>query len=162
MYRRAWTTCLLAAALLLTGCGFRLQGATDFPPSLATVYIAADDTYTEFYRGLRTELRQRGVGVVDSVVAASAVIRVLDDTTGQRVLTVSGRNVPTEFEVYYTVRYAVSIDGAEALPARTLTALQDYTFDATLVLGKQREEQNIRKALARDLVRQVTQQLARI
>jgi len=156
------TLLLAVAALALSGCGFRMQGATSFPEVLATSHVAAADRYTEFYRGLRAELEQGDVEVVESVVAASAVIRIEQDTTGQTVLTVSGRNVPTEYEVFYTVRYSVWIDGREVLPPRTLTALQDYTYDATLVLGKRREEETIRAALAAELVRQVAQQLSRL
>lgn len=151
-----------ALAVLLSACGFRMQGAVSFPEALAVSHVAAADRYTEFYRGLVTELRDGDVEVVDSVVAASAVIRIEQDTTGQTVLTVSGRNVPTEYEVFYTVRYSVWVDGREVLPPRTLTALQDYTYDATLVLGKQREEEVIRTALAGNLVRQVAQQLSRL
>lgn len=147
---------------LLAGCGFRLQGVGAFPDSMAQTHIAAADTYTEFYRGLRDALEQGGVEVVGSVVAADTVIRIEEDRTGQRVLTVSGRNVPTEFDVFYTVTYSVWVDGAEALPSRTLIKRQDYTYDATQVLGKNREEQVLREAVAAELVRQVTQQLARL
>ena len=153
---------LSLTACLLSSCGFRLQGVTQFPQVLAVSHIDAADRYTEFYRGLLTELQQGDVEVVESVVAASAVIRIEQDSTGQTVLTVSGRNVPTEYEVFYTVRYSVWVDGSELLPPRTLTALQDYTYDATLVLGKRREEEVLRAALAAELVRQVAQQLSRL
>lgn len=150
------------SACVLSACGFQLQGSAGYPDSLATIYIDAPDRYSEFYRGLGDELRQHGSELVGSVVAASAVIRIENDESGQNVLTVSGRNVPTEYDVFYTVRYSVSLDGEEVLAARTLTLRQDYTYDATLVLGKKREEQEIRQALARGLVRQVSQQLSRL
>jgi len=153
---------LLMATALLSGCGFRLQGVVGYPDTLATTHIQTDDRYTEFYRGLRESLQQGGVEVVDSVVAASAVIRIEDDRSGQTVLTVSGRNIPTEYDVYYSVRYSVQVDGVEVLPARTLVKRQDYTYDSTKVLGKQREEQMLREAIARELVRQVSQQLSRL
>ncbi len=153
---------LLMTAALLSSCGFRLQGVVSYPDALATTHIITTDRYTEFYRGLRESLQQGGVEVVDSVVAAGAVIRIEDDRSGQTVLTVSGRNVPTEYDVYYSVRYSVRVDGVEVLPARTLVKRQDYTYDSTKVLGKQREEQMLREAIARELVRQVSQQLSRL
>jgi outer membrane lipopolysaccharide assembly protein LptE/RlpB len=157
---------LQAAALLMfaavAGCGFRLQGVGAYPPSMATTYIDARDTYTEFYRGLAASLAQGGVDLVDSAAEARTVIRITEDRTGQRVLTVSGRNVPTEFDIYYSVSYSVWIDGAEVLPERTLVKRQDYTYDTLVVLGKRREEQMLREAVASDLVRQVSQQLARL
>ena len=60
---------ILAAATLLTACGFRLQGSQIFPPVMATTHIAAQDRYSEFYLSLRDALEQGGVTVSDSVVA---------------------------------------------------------------------------------------------
>lgn len=153
---------VISAGVLTAGCGFRLQGSQTFPPAFAVTYIDTENRYSEFYRGLRAALEQGGVTVSDSVVAADAVIRIEEDTTDQRVLTVSGRNVPTEFDVYYLVTYSVWINGVEALSPRTLTKRQDYTFDSTEVLGKRREEQLLREAIAGELVRQVSQQLSRL
>lgn len=149
-------------AVLLSSCGFRLQGVVTYPDALSVTYIDTPDRYSEFYRGLRESLQQGGVEVVDSVVAANAIIRIEDDRTGQTVLTVSARNVPTEYDVYYTVSYSVQVDGVDVLPSRTLVKRQDYTYDSTQVLGKQREEQMLREAIARELVRQVSQQLSRL
>ena len=104
MFRVSWSMwsskarivcALTVSAALLNGCGFRMQGAISFPEVLATSHLATADRYTEFYRGLRSELQRGDVEVVESVVAASAVIRIEQDSTGQTVLTVSGRNVPT-------------------------------------------------------------------
>lgn len=159
---RARAAASLAAVVALAGCGFRMQMPVSYPDTLETVYIDTADRYTEFYRGLRASLERGGAKVTESPADASAVIRIEQDATGQNILTVSGRNVPTEFDVYYTVRYSVWRDGVELLPARTLTARQDYTYDATQVLGKAREEQVLREAVAGELVRQVSQQLSRL
>ncbi|MBT8422636.1 MAG: hypothetical protein HKN56_00165 [Gammaproteobacteria bacterium] len=159
---RASVIVCLGALLALSACGFRLQGSQTFPEVMATTYIEAEDRYSEFYRGLRLALEQGGVAVTDSVVAATAVLRIEQDQTGRSVLTVSSRNVPTEYDVYYRITYSVWADGAEILPSRSLTKRQDFTFDSTQVLGKSREEEVLREAIAQDLVRQVAQQLARL
>lgn len=153
---------LLLLALQAGGCGFRLQGAASYPDFMATTFIRSSDRYTPFYRGLHESLERGGVEVVDSTVAAGAVINIEEDRTGQKVLTVSGRNVPTEYDVFYSVTYSVWRDGVQILPARTLVKRQDYTYDTTLVLGKSREEQELREAIAAELVRQVSLQLARL
>jgi LPS-assembly lipoprotein len=152
----------LAAVLLAPACGFRLQGAEGYPASMATTYIETQDRYTIFYRELSASLRIGGVELVDSSVDASAIIRIESDQSGQRVLTVSGRNVPTEYDVYYRVQYSVWMDGQETLPSHSISQNRDYTYDETLVLGKNREEQGIREAIAKDLVRRVSQELSRL
>ena len=45
--------------------------------------------------------------VVDALDDATAVFTIYYDQTGQRVLSVSARNVPTEFEVFYTISYGL-------------------------------------------------------
>ena len=144
----------------LAGCGFQLRGVGEFPESLATTYIDTADRYTIVYRELFAELERGGVEVVDSPVAASSIIRLERDNSGQRVLTVSGRNVPTEYDVYYDLRYSVWADGAEVLPPQELTLNQSYTYDTATVLGKNREEQKIRESLGLNLVGQVVRQLS--
>ncbi len=123
-------------------------------------YISADDRYTLFYRTLRQQLVSSGVSIVDSPVDATATLSILLDDTDQRVLSVSARNVPTEYEVYYTVQYALSSGSDRLLAPQLVTLTRDYTYDATLVLGKAREETLMREAIVNDLVRIVLKQLS--
>ena len=154
----ALTVLLISANL--AACGFRMQGIGQFPEGLATTYIDTPDRYSGFYRELRAELEQGGVQIVDSPVHSNAIIRVEQDSSGQSVLTVSGRNVPTEYDVFYTVRYSVWINSEEALPTQFLSLNQSYTYDTTTVLGKNRERDAIHDSLAENLVRQVAKQLS--
>lgn len=153
---------VLAAAALLVACGFRLRGTEGFPATMTTTYIDTEDRYTIFYRELTSMLRSGGVELVDSAVDASAIIRIEQDKSGQDVLTVSTRNVPTEYNVYYIVRYSVWMNGREVLPQHSVSLSQDYTTDSTLTLGKNRERDAIHEAIAGDLVRQVSQELSRL
>ncbi len=127
---------------------------------MSRTYISADDTYSLFYRKLRDGLTKVGVEVVDSPVNSSAVFSILDDNTDQRVLSVSARNVPREYEVYYTIQYSVESGNQSMMAPRSLTVTEDYTYDETLVLGKAREAELIREAIVDDLVRVVLKQLS--
>ena len=129
---------------------------------MARTYIETEDRHSLFYRKLRASFRQSGVQVVDSPVDATATFSILGDDTGQRVLSVSARNVPREFEVYYTVLFQVQTADRTLIPARDQTLTRDYTWDETLVLGKEKEESLLREAIADDLVRIVMMQLAGI
>jgi LPS-assembly lipoprotein len=149
-----------AAAALLASCGFHLRGAVDYPPGMAVTYIEAADRYTPFYRKVKAALRQGGVRVTANAGEAGAVLKILQDETGERVLSVSARNTPREYDVYYIVRYSLQVDGREALPAQQLVLTRDYTWDETQVLGKDAEGEVIRQALADDLVGMVTRRLS--
>jgi LPS-assembly lipoprotein len=144
----------------LTACGFQLRTQPDIPPVMARTYIAAADNFSLFYRRLRSELTSAGVEVVDSPADATAVFLILSDVTEQRVLSVSARNVPREFEVFYTINYSVENGSQSIMEAQSLTLTRDYTYDETLVLGKAREEELLRDAIVDDLVRIILRQLS--
>lgn len=151
---------LLLVAYGLAACGFQLRAAPDIPAEMSRTYISADDKISLFYRTLRSELKNAGVQLVDSPARASAVFSILADKTGQRVLSVSARNVPREFEVFYTVLYSVESGNSTIMPPQSLTRTKDYTYDETLVLGKAREEELLREAIVDDLVEVILKQLS--
>ena len=152
---------LLAAALLaMAGCGFHMRGQASLPVEMNRTYIAAEDRYTLFYRKLEDGLRMNGVDVTESPNDATAVLRILDDQTGQRVLSVSARNVPREYEVFYRIRFSVEAGERRLIEPQEQALIRDYTWDETRVLGKTREERLLREAIADDLVQLVMFQLA--
>ncbi len=153
---------VLFCALLLGSCGFHFTGTRDFPPQMTVIHIVAVDRYTPFYRQLVAELRRSEVRLTDDPAKARAHVKVLTDETGRRLLSVTGRNVPAAFEVYYRVRFSVDVDGVEAVPAEQLALTRDFAFDETRVLGKAGEEENIRQAIAGDLVGLVTRRLTAV
>lgn len=154
------TTSGLVCLLVLAGCGFQLQGPPTMPDGMQRTYIDTPDRHSPFYRALRRELLAAGVELADRESAATAVFTIYVDDTDQRVLSVSARNVPTEYEVYYTVEYGVTSGSNTLLNVQDLTLTSDYTYDTTLVLGKAREEETLRIALARDLVRIILKQIS--
>lgn len=123
-------------------------------------YIATEDRYSLFYRELRAQLKAAGVTLVDSAADATGTLSILVDETDQRVLSVSARNVPTEYEVYYSVEYALASAEQSLLAPQFVTLTRDYTYDETLVLGKAREESLLRDAIVKDLVRIVLKQIS--
>lgn len=150
---------LLATLLLLGGCGFHMQGATVLPEEMQRTYISTEDEYSVFFRELRRQLEENGIEVVSASIEASSTLSVHVDKTGQRVLSVSARNVPTEYEVFYSIEYSVASGETSLQPRQFITLTRDYTYDETLVLGKANEEQIIREAIAADLARTVLRQL---
>ncbi len=151
---------ILLLALALTACGFHRQGVRPLAPVMKVTYLDARDERSDFLRQLTSALVAGGATLQPTRDGASAVLRVERDETGQRVLSVSARNTPTEYEIYYTVTYSVTAGGEELLEPRTLTLTRDYSFDEEALLAKQHEEEFLREALARDLVSQVMRSLA--
>ncbi len=151
----------LLAAVAVSACGFRLQGHTPLPERLARPYVDAEDRYTPLYAALRDALRAAGAEPAPSAAGASAVIRIHRDASGHEVLSVSARNTPSEFEVFYTVEYSVSDAAGEPLTGpHTVTLTRDFSYDEAAILAKEHEERSLRAALARELAGLVLRRLA--
>lgn len=123
-------------------------------------YLEPIDRYSPFYRELRLALKAAGVELVDTPGEATATLAILVDDTDQRVLSVSARNTPTEYEVYYTVSYSVTSGESVILSPQDVTLTRDYTYDTILVLGKAHEEDMMREAIVTDLVRVAMKQIS--
>lgn len=146
-------------SLSLAGCGFQMQGESSVPEEMQRTYLSAEDEYSIFYRRLKQQLQENGVQIIDSPDDSSAVLTIHFDRTDQRVLSVSARNTPTEYEVFYSIEYSVDRGTENIQPPQFITLTRDYTYDETLVLGKAQEEQVLREAIVDDLVRTVLRQL---
>jgi len=158
--RVRWLLLSLCLTSMLAGCGWRLQGTTKLSPIMATTYVDTTDRYTDFNRALRDSLQASGARLTNNEKEATAVVKIIKDESGQRVLTVSGRNTPEEYEVFYTIEYSVSDRTEELIAPETLELTRDYSYDETAVLAKQKEQSILREALARDLAGQVVRRLA--
>jgi LPS-assembly lipoprotein len=150
---------LLGPAWLLAGCGFHLQGRYELPRSLASARLMAVDTQSHFCNSLRAALLVAGTRL-DGAPAGAAAIHILDDTTAERVLTVSAHNIPTAFELSYRVRVSVEYQGRELLAPEEHVVIREYSFDERALLAKERERDTLTQALADDLAAQIMRRLA--
>ena len=149
----------LAVAFGLGGCGFHLQGAGGLPPALTKTYITTSSPHSEFLTTLTDTLRLRGSEIVDTREEAQSVVDISIDDTGQRVLSVSARNIPREYEVYYSVTFSLQVGAEQIITHETLIATRSYTYDETQVLAKAAEEDVLRRSLAEDLARRLVRRI---
>jgi LPS-assembly lipoprotein len=126
---------------------------------MAKTFIDTRRPHSEFLVSLTDVLRQRGAQVLTAPATDAAVLDITSDDTGQRVLSVSARNIPREYEVYYAVTFSLRVGGQSLATDETLAVTRSYTYDETQVLAKAAEEQVLRRALAEDLARRVMQRI---
>jgi LPS-assembly lipoprotein len=151
---------LLIASLALGACGFHLQGRQALPPVFASTYVDSVDAQSDFTQALRAALTASGAKLMVSAAADSARVRILKDETNERVLTVSSRNIPTDYELSYEVEVSVSAGGRELMTAERFSLTRVYSFDETRLLAKEREKEILQEALARDMASVVARRLA--
>jgi LPS-assembly lipoprotein len=75
------------------------------------------------------------------------------------VLSVSARNTPREYEIFYSVTFALRAGAENLIEPESLIVTRSYTYDETQVLGKNREERVLRQSLADDLARRVVRRI---
>jgi LPS-assembly lipoprotein len=151
-----------ACVALLASCGFQLQGTVALPEASRRIYIATADELTPFAVELRRAIERAGGTVAPAASDAGTVLRIARDRSGRRVLSVSARNTPQEYEVFYAIEYSADRGGQEVLETQPLELTRNMSFDETLVLAKDREEAVLLAAMARDLAALVLRRVASI
>ncbi|MBN1237449.1 MAG: hypothetical protein JXB36_03055 [Gammaproteobacteria bacterium] len=150
---------IVLGAALLGGCGFHLEGLDALPREMARTYLETADRNSEFFASLREALRLRGTEIVESPEEASSVLRIIQDVTDQRVMSVTARNVPREYEIFYAVTFSLEADARELVEPQSLVATRVYAWNENQVLGKAAEERILRQSLADDLARRVLRRI---
>jgi LPS-assembly lipoprotein len=154
----------VATALVLTaalaGCGFHLQGKQPLPQAFAYTYVDTKDEQTDFVQDLRKALIASGSKVIRTRGSSGAIISVHKDELTERILSVSARNIPTEYELTYRVEFSVDSGGKTLIDHEEITSSRDISFDEAQLLAKEREQEILREGLARDLVALVMRRIA--
>lgn len=151
---------IAALCAAVAACGFRLQGAPELPAFFARTHVVAADPYSPLVRELARALDGTAAEIVDEAAGASAVLRIREDRTEQRVLSVSVQGQPREYEIIYSVRFEVQVTGGMTFPMQSLEVRRDYPFDETDVLGRTREAQDLTEAMRRDMANLIVRRLA--
>ena len=138
--------------LAVSACGFRLAGSEPLPGVLARPYLSLKDPYTDFSREFEHRLKSVGAALQTVRADSTASIEVTKDLVETRTLSVTSQNIPTEYEIVYTVTFIVKDADKVLLAPQTITLSQDYSFEATALLAKENEADALRQQMARDLV----------
>lgn len=160
MSRATACVLILSAVLLQAACGFHLQGHTPLPAAVKTPYLETQDRQSAFAASLRHALLSNGAQLANGRDQSSAVVQIIKENYKKRVLSVSATNQPNEYEITYTITFAVTAGDKELLPQQDISATRTYSFDERLLLAKGHEEDLLRADMARDLADRVMRRLA--
>lgn len=149
-------------ALMLSACGFHLQGRTPLPDVVKAPYVQTADRQSEFALSLQRALISSGARPVQQKDEASVVVSIIKDEVQRRTLSVSAQNQPDEYELTYTVRFSVTAGDKELLPPTDISNVRSFAFSEQLLLAKNHEEMILRQDMAHDLADMVMRRLARL
>ncbi len=137
---------------MLCACGFHLAGSGPLPAVMARPYLSLKDPYTDFSREFEHQLKSSGARLQPGREGATATIEVTRDTVQQMTLAVSATNIPTEYEITYTITFAVQGRDTQLLAPQTVSLSKDFSYDVNLQLAKEHEADILRRQMAHDLV----------
>lgn len=152
----------MVMAIVLSACGFRLQGRAPLPEILWNAQVIAQDPQTDFVQGLRRALITSGGKLTNSDEQATGKVRIHKDAYTRKILSVSAQNTPREYEITYTVEFSVDGKAGEVLPSQKVEITRDFSFNEARLLAKENEEAILREGMARDLVAIVMRRLSSI
>ncbi len=148
-------------ALSMSGCGFHLRGAVEYPPAMKQTYIDGNAN-SAVVRDLRLNLEASGAHVVESPQAAGATLHMLSERFDRRVLSVSSQAQVSEYELIYYVQFSVTrADGVQLLAPQEVKVVRDYRYDPNQVLGSSSEETLLQQEMQRDVSQLILRRLAR-
>jgi LPS-assembly lipoprotein len=141
---------------MLTACGFKLRGDVELPPILQETYIESANPFTGMARALRVELEASGARIVASSEQATAVLRIVNERSENRILSVGSTGKASEYELFDEVTFQLTDRGGKMLIKRqNLRMIRDLVFDENQLLGKVSESEQLHVQMRRSLARQI-------
>jgi LPS-assembly lipoprotein len=149
---------LLAALVLLAGCGFKLRGTADVP--FQTLYIpgSSGGIALDLKRNIQAGTAAR---VIDDPRQADAILEFSEESREKDILSLTGTGRVREFQLRYRVGWRVHDGrGGTYVPQNTIQLTRDVTFNDAEVLAKEAEEQLLFRDMQTDMVQQIMRRLA--
>jgi LPS-assembly lipoprotein len=148
----------LLLCLALAACGFQLRGSAKLPFETLYVPNATSGIALELKRHLQSGSDTR---VVDDAKGAQAQLQFLEESRSKEILALNSAGRVREYRLLYRVSFRVADGkGGEYVPRSSVTLTRDITYDDTVVLAKEAEEQLLFREMQSDMVRQILRRIA--
>ena len=146
---------LLSAALLLSGCGFRLRGEATLPFESIYVQGAAASPFTiQLKRSITSGTQAR---ITDKPEDAQVVLQIMNEQQEKEILALSGGGRVREFYLRYRVTYRLT-DGkrtTEYIAPSAIVLRRELTYSDVEALAKESEEMLLFRDMQSDAARQL-------
>ncbi|MDD5274437.1 MAG: LPS assembly lipoprotein LptE [Methylovulum sp.] len=143
---------VVVLALLLCACGYHLRGAVALPDSLKHVYL--DGASMQLREQFRKVLRGASGELAETPGVASAIIKVVNENSDQRAVSLSARGRSNELELSYHLQYAlVNTDNTVLMDGQAVDVKREYFNNQGDIVAKDNEQQVIRNEMLQQAVR---------
>lgn len=147
-------TLIAAAALAMTGCGFRLRGRFTLP--FETLYISYN-LNTPLGSQLSRQLKAGSdVRLVNSPSEAQAILYILGERRSRNVVAYNAYGDAREYELKLEVSFRLAApDGALYLPDTVIPAVREISYNEEDYLTRDTEEALVINEMLSDIVVQM-------
>jgi LPS-assembly lipoprotein len=149
------------AGSLLAGCGFQLRKAPDF--AFSSIYIGSTPN-SPLGKELKRSIASNGKVTVLEAAGIDKADVIMDVLTEQREKVVVGLNASgqvREFQLRTRLKFKLRTpQGKELIPETELLQQRDISFNESVVLAKEAEENLLYRDMQTDIVQQLMRRLA--
>ncbi len=153
-YRRFVLPCLaLVLGTALVGCGWHLAGVAGSETPLGKVFVQGEGGAAKAIRG---SLRYgSGATLVNVPTDADVQIVVLREGAARRIVALSGTGRVREFEIIYTVQFAVRDVQRTLIEPNDIELRNQVSYDDSVALAKEQEIATLVQNMQRDAATQI-------
>lgn len=145
---------IVGVALLLSACGYHFRGAFALPAAMKSIYLegGSGPLRDQFKQVMASSSGQ----LVSSRQGAGMVVRIVNEESNRRTLSLSSRGKSNEFELYYRLEYELTNAGNALLMTRQpIEIRREYYNDQQDIMAKENEEKVIRDEMYQQVVRTI-------
>lgn len=143
---------ILIMALLSSACGYHLRGALDLPAGMKNVYLEGGSG--ELREQFRRVMEISSVPLASSPETAGIIVKIFDEDSQRRVLSLSSGGTANDFELGYRFDYEIVDAKNKVLMARQPVEIKrEYYNNQLAIIAKDNEETVIRNEMYQQAVR---------
>jgi LPS-assembly lipoprotein len=145
---------ILIMALLSSACGYHLRGALELPAGLKNVYLEGGSA--ELREQFKRAMEISSVPLSSTPENAGIIVKVFDEDSRRRVLSLNSGGVANDFELSYRFEYELVDSKNKVLMARQpIDIKREYYNDQFAIIAKGNEEAVIRNEMYQQAVRAI-------
>lgn len=138
-------------SLLLTACGWQLQGSQSIT-TVKQINLDAKDIYTPLYRTFKQEFEHRRIDLVSDDLAPR--LQLLNEKISSRIVSYNTEIDPAEDEITLIVHYLINDQPFEA------REIQTYQRNKNRIAARENERDLLIEQMRRQIVEKVLRQVA--
>jgi len=145
---------ILIMALSLSACGYHLRGALQLPAGLKNVYLEGGSP--ELREHFKRTMEISSVPLASSPETAGLIVKISDEDSQRRVLSLNSGGTANDFELGYRFNYEIVDSKNKVLSERQSVEIKrEYYNDQLAIIAKDNEELVIRNEMYQQAVRNI-------